>query len=666
MSFAKQPLVDKNALQSEKSVRAVMSLLSLENGFISRTETPDYGVDLDVELVDESGATSRKFAVQIKSAASVRFVEQDGQQFVTLPFDTSRLGYLCRRSPASGIIVLYDAAEQVCYFDYVEALVYRLEGREATREWREQKQVTLHLTKQILDEEALRSLHNQVSHTYQQHHRLVRQYGGQYGLTSFAPEVSDKSTPLPNPNDPDQLAAWLEIYGGLLFNLGDYRMLLDMLNRLPPRTIGASKRLLFLAALANTHTGVLIEAEYFLRKCAAEEYDEAEQDLLAFSRIALALAKGEASRSTVLDELASLKQRTTSSINTLTFSLNIIYLSLVNSWYVENAGPMLTSIKDLFREIDDAPIELREKHLLTVYNCENLCILLSTTFSRDATYAKIRAELGAPLAHSVQLDRARATAEIITAITDRSKAAATYAYNHKDEVLLAYAVRLDATLFLDIQHTQLLLTANEQLSLTPQERDTFSQVTSRCANAHGIFVKHQLPKAAHQALGLVYELDALCRAVYRQALLTQPPEELLEQLAQLEKQTGIAPFKPTVQQSYQQTKALLTKSEDDLAHQSDESLAEFAVRYLEVLGLPVDRLPNLLAEMQASRLFQQECENSLLELLSDQGHPAQNLSAYTQPTSYKIRNKVTGFTTPASSDVSKLLEQYRVMVKNWK
>jgi hypothetical protein len=663
MSFNKKPIVDANAVQSEKSVRAVTELLSLENGFISRPETPDYGVDLDVELIDEGGATSCKFAVQIKSAASVKMVEHEGQQVVPLPFDTSRLGYLCCRSPASGIIVLYDAAERVCYFDHVDALVRRLEARASTRAWREQKQVTLHLAKQVLDEAALPALHAHVSHTYQQHHRLVRQYGSQYGLSSFAPETSTEAPELPNLNDPSQLAAWLETYGGLLFNVGDYRMLLDMLTRLPPRTIGASKQLLFLAALANTHTGVLIEAEYYLRKCAAEDYSEAEQDLLTFSRIALALAKGEASRITIIEELAVLKQRATSSINTLTFSLNIIYLGLVNSWHVENAGPLLASIDELFQDIDNAPIDTREKHLLTIYNGENLGVLFSTTYSRDATQARVQEKLGAPLPHHIRLERAKAAASAITRITNCSQAAASYAREHHDEVLLAYAMRLEATLLLDIQHTHALLTADEQLTLTPEARDNFARTTSRCVTSYTIFAKHHLHKAAHQALGLVYELDALCRAVYNQALLTQPPEELLVLLAQLEKQNGLAPFKPTVQRAYQEMQALLTKSDESLANCSDESLIAFAVRYLEVLGLPADRLPYLLAEMQASRLFQQKCENSLLELLSDQGNPAENPNAYSQPTSFKIRNKATNFTTSANTDVSYLLNQYSIMVK---
>lgn len=77
--------------------------------FISREEHPVYCVDFDIELIiSDEGASSKKFAIQIKSTASVKTAKYGTNIFSTSQFKTSRLGYLARREPAYGIIILYD------------------------------------------------------------------------------------------------------------------------------------------------------------------------------------------------------------------------------------------------------------------------------------------------------------------------------------------------------------------------------------------------------------------------------------------------------------------------------------------------------------------------------------------------------------------------------
>src|SRR5687768_7135691 len=107
MAFSDNPIVDDRSERSEESVLSVRQIFTKKNGFISREENPDYGVDLDVELISEHGATSNKFPIQIKSANQVTIVEVNGTNFISVQFKTSRLGYLCRRAPAYGIVVIY-------------------------------------------------------------------------------------------------------------------------------------------------------------------------------------------------------------------------------------------------------------------------------------------------------------------------------------------------------------------------------------------------------------------------------------------------------------------------------------------------------------------------------------------------------------------------------
>jgi hypothetical protein len=56
MSFYDDPVIDDNAKRSQESVHFVKGLFSEKNGFVYREENPDYGVDLDVELMVDGKA----------------------------------------------------------------------------------------------------------------------------------------------------------------------------------------------------------------------------------------------------------------------------------------------------------------------------------------------------------------------------------------------------------------------------------------------------------------------------------------------------------------------------------------------------------------------------------------------------------------------------------
>ncbi len=93
MAFTDDPKIDKNAERSEESVLFVKQLMNLKTGFLCREEHPDYGVDLDVELKNETeGVSGKQFAIQIKSTESVKVINESGDKYVSLKFKTSRLG----------------------------------------------------------------------------------------------------------------------------------------------------------------------------------------------------------------------------------------------------------------------------------------------------------------------------------------------------------------------------------------------------------------------------------------------------------------------------------------------------------------------------------------------------------------------------------------------
>jgi hypothetical protein len=125
MAFNDEPTVDANSERSEESENMLRLLFNKKAGFIYREEKPDYGVDVNIELVDSRGATSKVFPIQIKSTSALTIVTHSQATYASIEFKTSRLGYLCRRTPIFGLITIYDEATKRTYFDYVDDIVTR-------------------------------------------------------------------------------------------------------------------------------------------------------------------------------------------------------------------------------------------------------------------------------------------------------------------------------------------------------------------------------------------------------------------------------------------------------------------------------------------------------------------------------------------------------------
>jgi len=58
MAFNDAPVVEDNSKRSEESVDAVRVFFTKRNGFVYREEAPDYGVDVNVELITHLKKTS--------------------------------------------------------------------------------------------------------------------------------------------------------------------------------------------------------------------------------------------------------------------------------------------------------------------------------------------------------------------------------------------------------------------------------------------------------------------------------------------------------------------------------------------------------------------------------------------------------------------------------
>ncbi|MBS1502522.1 MAG: DUF4365 domain-containing protein, partial [Bacteroidetes bacterium] len=327
MAFTDAPEVDENSKASEESVNAVRALFTQRNGFIFRQETPDYGVDVDVELVvKEKDASSWKFPIQIKSKKSLSLID-DGK-FITFPFITSRLGYLSKRAPAYGIIIIFDEDAEICYYDYVDAIIARLDEHPQRTGWREQKSVSILLPLQTIDLTALAHIHETMVARYENHQQLIANHGRKYDIPYL--QVNQQAPVETDLTDPEQAAAFLIKYGILLFNEQEFTKIMTLFGVIPGTIILDTPQLLFLAAITYCRSGTVIDAEYYLRKIGKKKSTLTKDQLgiIQFSELRLDFLKGNIDYNNYLEQISTLEDNVEGVENRLLIKINKLYFQL--------------------------------------------------------------------------------------------------------------------------------------------------------------------------------------------------------------------------------------------------------------------------------------------------------------------------------------------------
>ena len=394
MSFFVNPVVDSNAKASDYSVGRVKLIFCQKNGFISREEIPDYGADLDVELIDkESGASGRKFAVQIKSSSDFKLINNNS--LISFEFLTSRLGYLYRSVPAYGIVVLFDSKSDEIYFDYVEDIINRLTDKRDSEEWKNQDNVNIHVpVKNVLNVNQAEEIWTKFQNLYDNVESLIGDRGSKFDIPQSDGNIFDFS-------DPDKIAKELEKHGTLLLGKSEYGLLDEMLGQITFSGISSSANLRFLAAVTYAEIGKQIDADYFLNKSLAykRDYSNENYNILEFYKILNDFSLGRISNEIFEEKLQLLKKNVSNLYTLLSVDSNIFY-SKVTALF--NKDIMLDEEfeKELFiffETIESADIEERRKYLLKVIHSNNIGGFGLKYFHKAVSTMKVRENIGLPI-----------------------------------------------------------------------------------------------------------------------------------------------------------------------------------------------------------------------------------------------------------------------------
>jgi hypothetical protein len=99
-----------------------------------------------------------------------------------------------------------------------------------------------------------------------------------------------------------------------------------------------------------------------------------------------------------------------------------------------------------------------------------------------------------------------------------------------------------------------------------------------------------------------------------------------------------------------------------LADLTDDAILTLAKDALAVYDLPQNRLPNIITELKAIRLFDSRCGNPQIELLTNNSHMADKGTKYAAPPSFVLSHKQLHYQTPPSNDIEQLLAQHKDML----
>jgi hypothetical protein len=653
MAFSDFPTIDRPSIYSEKSERKVREFLNQETGFICRNEFPDKGCDLDVELILEgSKSSSWNFPIQIKSVEKLNLLHND--EFISLVFETSRLGYLMRRLPSMGIIIVYSIQKDKCYFEYADKVHNSLMQERESEEWKRNDKVNIHISyKNELNAESAKGLHSIFTTRFEQALKMQNAYGEKYGL----PTLSLNGDFEYDFNNIDHVKKFLKEYGILLLNNFDLATIYQMVVRIPNQEIYRDRELLLVAAVAYAEVGMHADSQLFCNRLTKHNLDDNDQLMISFVNLKNKMALGYISSEDFLLELEKLNTEDINDQNRITIEINLLHYRLAKQKALHAvADSYLSDIKRLSNKIEDCKCNERTKGILMLWNAENLSYLIGNIASDRLAQMQIRQSLGNPIPLKERTAIAVELMKLETLFNDTVLTINKTASLRDDKSLKAYSLSLDVKHF--INHQINYYSFDIPVNIMPEFSQRVINRISYAATAFNYFIDLHIYKEAYYAVCNMLEVIELAELGYGM----QSPhdkKELYKVKEQMEGELNIDP-RPVIFPELIRKKKKENDVENgmsvlkDLDDQQIESLAKLA---LDSFNLPSERLENIINEMNAYRMFHQRCSDPNILILQFRNE-YENKNKYSLPVRFVLRSKITGLETAPSSDMNALLSSW--------
>jgi hypothetical protein len=651
MGYYDSPNADHASLNCELSERRLRDLLNRESGFICRQDVPDYGCDFDVELiVNGKDVSDWRFPIQLKSIQRIKLIKNGA--LLAYSIETSRIGYLMRRKPAMGLIVLYDISSESFYYDFVDRIYGRIMERKETNDWQQKKMVTIHIpATNHLTACTVREIHKTFILRFENGDLMQRSYGSIFGLP-------DMNTIVDYTDDLNSVAGiqqFIKSNGlALLESLG-IDNILQLLKQLPYSIIHTDKTLLLIAAVTYAETGRNIEANSCCQKLVNLPLTAEERFIYQYISLKVQVSLGYLTERKFLQEFKNIDKSGLSEEQRMLHAIMEISFRLTRKDSSDVEESIFRDIEAIFVAIESSNWNKHTKKWLALLNAENIVQFLNG-LQKDFCLSNLY-QAGIYDDNMAKLEKVKTlfNEQILTIQNENDQC--------QDKYLLAIAYLAEANLFITT-HKLLFLAqlpyARDHQDL--QDPDFFPLVTKILGNldiASSLFSEEGRVRENYDCLCFMIEVIELVKNGYGCDFIEDLYiSDLHDSKKEMEIENEFRPnkliFPALINEKKDFTLIKNGKGIPFITDFSNKEIEEMATWiYLTSKSSP-SILPNLISELMSFRTFHQRCNDTNISIFSL--NEASNDRIKTPQ--FILRHEQMGIEKGPGKDISELLSAF--------
>lgn len=645
MSFEDGPKVDNSAKRSQESELKVKAFFTLKNGFMCKEKIPDYGFDIDIELLDEKNETTGdEFVIQIKSKKKLTVIRDD---LISFKFKTSRLGCIARKKPGLGLVILYDAKTKKSYYDYIEEIIKRLNNERGSESWKDQDKVNIHIPlTNCIDEQAIKSIYWKFKLRFENYNLLLQKHGRFYNLPVFTNKENKDLDFISN----------LELIAPKLINEERYDILHEAFSKLTTEQVRNSYRLCFYAAIVFCETGDIIEAKHYVdrTKQVISKLNDIEKEIFSLTELKVDSISGNIGLSDFHKLVSENIDNIQSPLNIVNLKINDLESQVYNVIYKCNFNKNFENdLITFFNEIEQ--LNIAENHKISFFlKCCDIILIYNNSFAFNTlTIHKISEQIGIAVSTEEKLNLWKRSENLMLIVNKYLKQIDNYLQKSKNNLLYAELLVIRSKYFLNTLVSNYSL--NNVFELNDEFLNDYENNTKNLSLSYKVFIKNLKYQEAHLALNLSLEIRSIFQLIFELKPVEKEEKKIRKKIKEIETETGIKEYKSSLQ-FIQGIKEIKSKSSQNSIQKvkllTDSEIENLARLMLDSEKLPEERLQNLITDMKNHRKFYKSCNNNNLLLLQNKiTH-----QDYKFPVSYIIKNIQSGIETVERSNIDELLE----------
>ncbi len=659
MAFNENPYIDQYSKNSERSERRLRDFLNQDSGFICRPDVPDKGCDFDAEIILNATESSNwRFPIQLKSVEKMDLVENE--KFISYSLKTSRLGYLMRRLPCMGVVIIYSLEEDNCFYDYADEIYVRLMMERGSDDWKQNDKVNIRIPySNVLSMSVVSDVHKVFVNRFQQAALMQASHGFKYGLPAAEVFINHEY----DFNNKEHIKQFLLKYGTLLLNKHDFDIINKLIVQIPSLEIYLEKDLIFIAAIAYSELGHFSDSELFCKKLRTKPSLTTEEVMiLTFVELKNKLALGYITSDDFISQLNNLKENPTTCQNLIILEINITKYELLKIKAFEKIPKaLIDAVHKLFDLIEECNCAEKVKDIFRLWNSENFSIIIGHIQTEQLGELKIRESLNDELS----LEERKASVLFLVSL-EQQFSRILFLINKKafdcgDKFLKATSLSLFVQHFLQKEINYFMLGAD--VSNVQEHRKQLENTVSYAFAAFNLFVELSLPKDSYNNLTNGLELLEFAQ-IYYSTLFGYNKSNLTNIKTDMESKLELT-AQPSIVAGLTQirNKNLNSDSQNEnglpyLEGMNDIQIESLAKTVLKSFHLPEERLTNIINEMKAYRMFHQRCKDPNILIFQFDYVQRTNENAYSIPVQFVLRSKLTNVETTPNSDMEILLTSW--------